>query len=426
MSAPATVQGVGLEVLKDQGIYTLNPSGPQANVVRPADLTSAALCITQALQVCAKHSPAELLTQPGSGYIHAPANITLTAIQGSTTISGFSSWQSWMPGCTIQISGDGQDNELISATQLARPYAGTSGSGIAATVYNDCITLDDTIERIIGPLVLAQSRLVIETTSRNDFIARSAFPMWGGYVGAFPGAQLGYTWAPFWALGPKPTGLFPQVYFLDRYFDSTVAYPSTRLRLSPMPTQAQGIGWVNKMTPIRVTSADIVSGLNTLTVTGATSDTNVNQTYGYVCDVNGYRMFGGETDGPYSIFVHPNAGCYILAAAMDVVDTPAAYWIAGTALYPVGGYSPLGTATGILNVTTSDTGGGAADPGTIINMPNGWVESILLPIARYYGSALPTFKNTEILPRILTNYKEAIQRLEGTIASSEGASTHYV
>lgn len=420
---PATVQAVALAVLRDQGITSLVPSVAQANLVRPSDIDAVALCLTMAFQEGAQGSAAEQLNQPGSGYIQAPTSITLTATQGSTTVSALTTWASWMEGCTVRLNGDTQDNELLSQTQLARPYTGTSGSGITGTMWNDCFTLDDTVERILGPLILSQGIRIPESGTRMAYLQSGMYPSWNYYNCENPVVPFSYV--PWWSYGPKPTAFNPVTYFLDTYYDPTLSYIKRRVRLSPMPTIPQAVGWQAKRTPIRVTSADIVSPLTTLVATGSTSDANANQTYSYVCDLNGYRLFMGVTHTAYAIFFHPNLGTYILASTLAANITPTAYWTSALAVSPMSTFNIAGTATGTVTVVTTDAGGGAADPGTKISMPNGWVESIFLPIARQLASGLPTFKNDGVRSEIGRQYAAAKARLTEERASGARMRTTY-
>lgn len=422
MSAP-TCQAVGLSLLRDRGILSFSASGPQANLCRPTDVTDTALCITAALQEIALESASEQLGQPASFYLRAPTTVTLTATQGSKTISALTTYDgTWMPGCTIRINGDTQDNELLNATTLTKPFVGASGSAISATVYHDCLTVGSDVEKIIGPLMLEQSRFVTEATSRTEFIQRC----W--YATGSPnqaGPWLGFVNAPFWSFGPKPIDQFPSVFFLDTYYDPTLDYVPRRIRLSPMPAVAQAIAWTNKMTPLRVTAADIVSPLTTLVASGA-GDASANQSYVFNCDVNGYRYFAGVTHPLYSIFFHPGLNLYVIVATLNASATPTAYWTSDLGTSPLGTFTPAGTATGTVTVTTTDSGGGAADPGTKLPIPDGWVESILLCVARRRGASLATFHNAEIRAAIEEDYQRALRILRGTVISSKPAKTRYV
>lgn len=344
MSAPATVQQVALALLRDQGITSLVPAASQANPVRACDLEAVALAMTMAAQEIAQESGSEAVTQPGSAFIHAPADVTLAATQGATEIADFTVWAEWMAGCTIRIAGDGQDNELLSATRLARPYASASGSGKAATVWCDCLTLGSDVEKIVGPLLLGQNRVVTEAASRLEFLLRAGYLAPHLAQGSVAGTVSGLGGSPFWSLGPKPAGSEPTTYFIDACYDPLLDHVPRRVRLSPMPTAAQSVGWTNRMTPPHFTSADIVSALTTLTVTDASVGA-ANQTYTYACDVQGYRYFKGVTTAAYSIYFHPALDSYILCATLNVATTPGSYWLAETATSPVGTFTANAAAT---------------------------------------------------------------------------------
>ena len=59
------------------------------------------------------------------------------------------------------------------------------------------------------------------------------------------------------------------------------------------------------------------------------------------------------------------------------------------------------------------------DPVTYLPVPNGWVESILLPIALKRFSGTPAFKNSSALPEIERQFKVALQ----TLKDSKGQET---
>lgn len=422
MSNPATVQACCMIAFRDQGIVSLNPSTPQANELQPTDVDAMAVYFNQAAQEAADESPDEHLRQPGSAYLGGPVNATLTVTQGSTSIAALTPYLSTMNGCTIRISGDTMDNEILGQTLLARPYEGTTGTAVAATIYSDCISEDATVEKIIAPMLLSGNRVVFECSTRAEFISRCYLPIYNNANGTMNGIYL-----PFWGLGPKPTGQFPTSFFLDSYYDPLQDHPTHRIRLSPMPLGPQTIFWTNKMTPIRVTRADIISGLNTLTATGATSDTNANQDYAYAADYAGYRLYSGVTHSAWTIYFNPNNGRYILingfvTGSISALDC---WTVTSGSLNPLGQFDPLNGAIGTVTVTTSDTGGGAADPGTKINMPNGWAEGIFIPILRQVAAGAPTFKNDGIRPEIQRQYQRALGRLRSARVSSAPARTVY-
>lgn len=420
MSAP-TVQAVALVLLRDRGIYSLNPSAAQANVIRPADLDDVALAISSAFQEGSETGGSEQLRRPNGGFIQPATTVTMNVTQGSATVASFTGFASWMLGCTIRINGDPQDNEVLSQTLLARPYTGPTANGIGGTVFCDCFTLDSDVEKVVGPLQLTDNRICTECTSRLEFVQRSSYPAVPRPLGTQGTIYPGFSFAPFWSLGPKPSDAYPSAYFLDTYRDTTKDYLVRRLRLTPIPTATQSVGWEEKVCPIRVTSADIVSGLNTIVMSDEPSDPNIAQIYTYLTDFNGYRMFRGGSSPDCYIYFNAMANSFIAQNGFDP-SLPGEYWESPLGSSPLGTYNPAGGATGFAIADTTDTGGGSADPGTKIIMPNGWVESILIPIARQINSGTPTFKNTEIKPEINREYVLAKQRMVGATVSGSGAS----
>lgn len=271
MAAP-TVQAVAKVVLRDWGIMWLDgatPSG-QSNPIRQTDLDSVAMVLSSAFQEIADEEGIENKTKPGGAVLYAPTNVTLNVTDGSPVIAALTTSAAWMPGCTIRIAGDAQDNELLSTTLLARPFIGTGGNGVTATVYCDAITLDaaantlgETEGRILSPMIAGGQWLVNEAKSRHEFLTLGGWALPGFY-------NEGYAGYPFWSLTSKPTDSSPLVFFTDGYYDPTLDYIVRRIRLSPMPTVRQSLGWTGAALPIRVTAAQVCA-----TITGAAAETNV-------------------------------------------------------------------------------------------------------------------------------------------------------
>jgi hypothetical protein len=96
----------------------------------------------------------------GGAQVRAPASITgLTLVNGETSISG-TGLATWMHGCTVQLSGEAQQNEIrvtsaIPAYALANPYQGTGTSSATGTVYHDAINLAASVTKIEPPVFLA-------------------------------------------------------------------------------------------------------------------------------------------------------------------------------------------------------------------------------------------------------------------------------
>ena len=176
--AAQTCQPVGLRLLRDFGVISLDTASPanQVNPIEAGDLDDVAGVMTAGLQDIFDLGPSEIREKPGGAYLQAPTSVTLTVTQGSTTISSLTTYASWMLGCSIRIAGDDQDNELQSSTKIAVPYTGTSGS-VTATVYGDCIQLDDTVGRVIAPVTLPNQAPLIPAGTRAEFMRLAGYPL---------------------------------------------------------------------------------------------------------------------------------------------------------------------------------------------------------------------------------------------------------
>lgn len=82
------------------------------------------------------------------------ASVTISVTEGSREAEITTGWAAWMAGCSIVIAGHDIDNQIRndSATcTLKYPYGGTTGS-VAATVYQDCLTLDSNLLLVVPPV----------------------------------------------------------------------------------------------------------------------------------------------------------------------------------------------------------------------------------------------------------------------------------
>lgn len=250
MAGP-TALDCAMRLLRDFGVTSLDPATPanQAYPIEDGDLDDIAGTMTEALQLIWDMGPSEMKEQPGSCYLHAPTQVTLTATQGSTVISGISGFQSWMLGCTIRINGDDQDNQLENQTTIGVAYAGTSGSGIGATVYGDCVQLDETVQNVIAPLCLPNQLPLIPADTYGDFIRIGGWPL----VTGPDGSTVGYPF--FWFV--RKIIARPITWFVQGYYDPTLDYLPRRIRFNPMPDQAYSASYVKGLVPIRISVSDI-------------------------------------------------------------------------------------------------------------------------------------------------------------------------
>jgi hypothetical protein len=243
---------IALQLLPLIGVRTLHADAVPQNGVAldDGDIDACAIAITQALQEIFGLGPVALSEQRYSSVLRPPTNVTFTATQYSTTISAFTTWASWMEGCTIQ-GGDGEDNELISATELLRPYMGSSSS-VSATVYADAILLPSWVKNTIEPVETPQVRGLSGVTSREEFYGYG-HPYYYSDEPAHRSGAYNYT------TRTKTIG-DPCVYFVEPRLDPDAGALPLFMRFNPMPGQAIPVTFRVKRKPPRITSSNIVDG----------------------------------------------------------------------------------------------------------------------------------------------------------------------
>lgn len=414
-----TLQPLILRIINYVGVtqFQPQPAGSELEDCTNGLLDDALAAVNGALQEI--HALQPLINmEADTGYaLRAPLHVTLTATTGSKTISAFSAYDAtWMPGCTLRMAGDDQDNRILSATTLARPYMGATGSGLGGTVYGDCLTLQSNESRAISPLTLPNQLPLQVCDDLAEFLRIAGYPLIVG-PGGTPMGGWWWTW--------KRSIGRPLVALAEGAYDPTLGTIPRRLRFAPMPDAAYALGYRVALNPPVFTRAQIVSPLTTLTVTGAGTSA-ANQVYTYVCDVAGYRYFAGNSTAAWSNFYHPTLGTYILAATLSAGATPAAYWQSALVSSPLGSYANEGTATGTVVVTTSDSGGGEADPGTLLPIVDAAVEDILLPIALQRFTASSLFKNEAAKKEIARQYAAAVDKLKNSRGASASEDAEFV
>lgn len=82
--------------------------------------------------------------------------------------------------------------------------------------------------------------------------------------------------------------------------------------------------------------------------------------------------------------------------------------------------APFFAYADIFDGTTED------DPRTLIPLPDGWVESILLPIAKQRYTANPRFRNESAKPEIQRQYKAALAHLKNSRGKTAIRNATYV
>lgn len=88
-------------------------------------------------------------------YVQPFVTTNVSVTQGAMTITINTGSATWMIGCTIQIAGSSVYNRLrktaAGAFELARPFLGTTGASLAATIWHDSVELPADVMRVEGP-----------------------------------------------------------------------------------------------------------------------------------------------------------------------------------------------------------------------------------------------------------------------------------
>lgn len=247
---PATASVVGKRLLRDLGIVSLDPTTPagQQFPIQPGDLDDIAGVMTAAVQELADLGPTEARNRDTGSYLNAPTQVTLNCNAGTNVVSGITPWSAWMLGCTINIVGDGYNNEINDQTHLSRPFLGSTGA-TTGVVYADCVQLDDTIGEILPLVQIPPQWPLIAAQDRGQFMQISGYPL----VTDPNGAPYGW---PGWWFTQKAIGR-PVAWFVDSYYDSTKTYLPRRLRVGPMPDEAYSLSYRVALNPIRFDTTDI-------------------------------------------------------------------------------------------------------------------------------------------------------------------------
>jgi len=113
--------------------------------------------------------------------VRAPEDVTLGAVTANSKALTFSGYASYMKGCTIKI-GDIY-NRLVNTNgtvSLEAPYTGSTATNVAATVYFDCVTLDNSYDNVVLPVMLDEQYKLELVPNLNELTtlraARSALP----------------------------------------------------------------------------------------------------------------------------------------------------------------------------------------------------------------------------------------------------------
>jgi hypothetical protein len=260
-----TIQQIAKDLLRYIGVVnSLDATANLTNLstVTPdaLDLQFVATTINGAYQEIFAGAPAALRERDVAEVLRAPTTVTVDATQFSKTIANLTTYASWMIGCTIRIPGDNQDNEIVSSTALLRPFMGTTATGISSTVYADCIALDSTYSRVLGPVGIPGNPILRNARSKEEFVFGTG-QEWSTPDGNSIQPDPISSWQRQKTLGQ------PAVWFTEARYDGTNTYLPLMLRFNPMPSSALAVGFKAKVKPPTVTTASIG--------TDAGTDTNI-------------------------------------------------------------------------------------------------------------------------------------------------------
>lgn len=207
------------------------------------DIADLVACINGAQEEVYSLAPSYWTERETGGALRPSTTITGSFTQYGTAcvLSGHSAW---MTGCTVRIGTDAEDNRLVSATELARPYMGSTGSGVTVTVFADCLTLPATYNQVIEPVRLTGLAPLKVLFSREEFdrwcLDRSTSPRDLNANYQVSNRQVGE----------------PRVVLVEQVSLGSAA-PAIYLRFNPMPAQAYGVTFTAKLAPPVVVAANI-------------------------------------------------------------------------------------------------------------------------------------------------------------------------
>ncbi len=249
-----TVQDIAEDLFRYIGITSLNTSANTSNLnirtLESGDLAFAAGVINASLQEIFAFAPAYIREREVSEVLRDPVAVTLDCTNGSKTIANLTTYAAWQLGCTIRISGDEEDNQIISSTELLRPYLGSTATGIGATVYSDAIKLDSTYGRVLEPVRIPRVPQLRAASSKEDFYFWKEPNRFGGGIPSHPLGGWHYDNTQ------KSIGL-PVVYFTEARYDGSSATLPLFLRFNPMPDHQLSVTFRVKVKPTAVTVANI-------------------------------------------------------------------------------------------------------------------------------------------------------------------------
>lgn len=241
--AGVTIQEICLRLLKYIGVRQLAPEpvNSQLESIQPGDLDDLLACINGAMQEVFEAAPDEMRQQGAGAVINAPASGTCSVIQFGFTISAFVGYLPYMNFCTCRLAGDTQDNRLINATTLERPFMGATGANVGITVYHDFLTLPTNVDQVKDPVELPNQWGLIKANDYINYLRFCGVPL----VVDDAGHAINY---PFFYFYQK-TVARPMAYFPDTYFEPLQNQQVKGIRLGPLPDQTYPLAFRVALNP---------------------------------------------------------------------------------------------------------------------------------------------------------------------------------
>ena len=165
----------------------------------------------------------------------APATVTISAINGSTSLNN-APFTLAQVGNTVIIDGDTAWNQITSVNTLQNPYMGPTGT-VKGIVYGDSVYSDRyPFDRIVGnPKFADQSQLPLLRREMSNLTV------------------------PYLAMTPSFGA--PNVWWVQPFGNSQGNEPLLFLRFFPLPDTAYAINVALAYWPQRVTIADYISNV---------------------------------------------------------------------------------------------------------------------------------------------------------------------
>ena len=245
-----TLQNIALRMLKYKGVVQLTPlpDGSENEDLQPGDLDEVASCINGAMQEIWDVAPTEIKERHIGSVLRAPMTVTLDVTNFSNAVANITPWAPWMLGCTIQIAGDDQDNEIEATGILSQPYMGTTATGVTALVYSDCIQLDPSVEKVLAPVEIPNQFPIYPAKSRVEFYQILGAPIaTDSGMGTFPAS-------PFFAFYRRIVAR-PRAWFIEGYISATNV--ARRMRIAPMPDTNYPLSYRVTINPPKYTAGDL-------------------------------------------------------------------------------------------------------------------------------------------------------------------------